>query len=93
MMSTPATDVEQPLLTGRNRSADLPDNKGRDTLERVRAVLIPKKKIIFTIQAACVLFYVVAIFKMHTAKQAHPEAGAARECNLDVNKGKSCSFD
>ncbi|KAK9898078.1 hypothetical protein P389DRAFT_65529 [Cystobasidium minutum MCA 4210] len=62
-------DVEQPLLA---RAATVqPVNKGKLTLTKVRAVLMPKKKYIIAIQMACVLFYVVALFNMHQDRQEH----------------------
>lgn len=68
-------DAEQPLLRGDDCSMLPPVNKGRLTLAKVRAVLVPRKKIIFALQAACILFYVVAIFNMGTAQEGRAETG------------------
>jgi hypothetical protein len=54
-------DAEQPLLAGH---AAGPINKGKITLAKVRAVLMPRRKYIMGLQLACVVFYVCAIFAM-----------------------------
>lgn len=70
MSTSTMKDIEQPLLSGAARPVTV--NKGKVTLAKVRAVLMPKRKYIIGIQMACLLFYVVAIFNMaYNGKEAH----------------------
>jgi hypothetical protein len=89
-MTMTAKDVEQPLLG--SSSSMQPANKGRMTLARARAVLMPRRKIIFGMQAACLVFYVIAIFNMFGGEGDKAGAGCELHRHLSKASRKACSW-
>lgn len=64
--------AETLLQTHPARSAAGPMNGGKLTLAKVRAILMPHRKILLGIQLACILLYVIAIFGMFANEGAAP---------------------